>query len=281
MEEESIRAIIISVSSDIGLALAADWSHKGWEVFGTFRSPSTQLAALKKDHAVQCVACDLSHSMAIDVACRELTALCPAWDVLVLAPGDLEPIGDFKDIDIDRWEQSVQVNLLGQLRIVHRLLNTRRLPTPLGQPRVLFFAGGGTNNAVRHYSSYTLSKIALMKMCELLDAELPDTQFVILGPGCVKTKIHEPTLRLGAVAAGANYQRTVERLRNEEHCTPMSKVVACCTWLATTSAPIGGRNFSVFDAWETSLLERELIEDVDMYKLRRAKNSWRPMHAKV
>jgi NAD(P)-dependent dehydrogenase (short-subunit alcohol dehydrogenase family) len=225
---------------------------------------------------IKLFSCDLLDRSSVESACTQIKQMCPQWDVLVLAPGNLEPIGNFRDVDFDAWEDGIQINLLRQLRIVHRLLPNRNVHA--GQePAVLFFAGGGTNNAVLNYSSYTLSKIALIKMCELLDAEILDTRFLIVGPGCVKTKIHEPTLRLGEQAAGQNYQRTVERLQNNE-CTPMEAVVEFCHWLITTpSQGVRGRNFSVVaDPWHSERLLQELEADPHMYKLRRHKNSWMP-----
>ena len=120
----------------------------------------------------------------------------------MLCPGTQEPAGPFVTCNFDAWEESVRVNFTGQIRIIQELLPTRRVHPAL-EPLVLLFAGGGTNNATVNYSAYTISKIALIKMCELLDAEVPDTRFAILGPGWVKTKIHEATLRVGA-QAGAN-----------------------------------------------------------------------------
>ena len=110
-------------------------------------------------------------------------------------------------------------------------------------------------------------------MCEFLDAEIPDTRFVILGPGCVKTKIHEPTLKL---ALEGQYKKTAERLENENACVPMEKVIQSCTWLVTTPCKaVRGRNFSTAsDLWGSENLEKELELDPDMYKLRRHKNSW-------
>lgn len=260
------RAVIISISSDIGLALADKWLKEGYEVHGTYRTKSKKLVDQKNLHLYHC---DLSKKESIKNIIKEIDV---TWDILVLAPGHLEPIGNFDQIDFDAWEKSIQINLLAQLHIVHGLLPKRSKM----RPTVLFFAGGGTNNAVLRYSSYTLSKIALIKMCELLDAEIPDTRFVIVGPGFVKTKIHESTLRLGKEAAGENYERLLERLKNDQ-CTPMHKVVECCHYLTTTSCnAISGRNFStVSDLWGEKTLEMKLEEDPNMYKLRRANNEWR------
>jgi len=145
------------------------------------------------------------------------------------------------------------------------------MTTSLG-PIVLFFAGGGTNSATVNYSAYTISKIALIKMTELLDTEITDTRFVIVGPGWVKTKIHQSTLDAGS-KAGDNYDKTRVMLASEK-CTPMEDVLDCCDWLiGSPKEIISGRNFStVFDLWGSEALELKLIEDSNMYKLRRYGN---------
>ena len=151
------------------------------------------------------------------------------------------------------------------------MLPTRRHGSSF-EPCVLFFAGGSTNNATVNYSAYTISKIALIKMCELLDAEVPDIKFTIIGPGWVKTKIHEATLR-AKEKAGNNYKKTIEKLSGNE-CTPMEAVLDCCDWLIKAPREvISGRNFSaVFDKWGSEELVKMLKQNINIYKLRRFGN---------
>jgi NAD(P)-dependent dehydrogenase (short-subunit alcohol dehydrogenase family) len=158
------------------------------------------------------------------------------------------------------------------MRLTHYMLGLRNAQSTL-EPCVIYFAGGGTNNATPNYSAYTLSKIALIKMCELLHAEIPDVRFTIVGPGWVNTKIHQETLQAGT-RAGANYARTVEVIQHNTF-TAMERVLDCCDWLSTAPrSEIGGRNFSVaHDAWGTEALRCALRADPDMYKLRRAGNA--------
>lgn len=263
---------MISASSDIGSAMSQRWLAYGWNVFGTYRTKSQAVDELCSQ-GMKLVHCNLSKVESIRDACSELRVLCSQWDVLVLCPGAQDPVGAFAECHFDEWEASVRVNFTSQVRIVHELLPSRRINSTLG-PCVLFFAGGGTNNAPVNYSAYIVSKIALIKMCELLDAEIPDTRFLIVGPGWVKTKIHDSTLKAGE-RAGANYQRTMEKLASDEW-TPMEQVLDCCDWLV--SAPpelVSGRNFSaVFDRWGTEELERRLAQEPNMYKLRRYGNDW-------
>ena len=265
-------AIIISASSDIGMAISQHWLTRDWKIFGTYRTRSQAVNDLAA-HGVSLVHCDLSDSQSVNDACSQLRKLCPNWNVLALCPGMLDPIGAFADCNFPEWEESVKVNFTSQMRIIHELLPTRH-GNSVVEPSMLLFAGGGTNDAPVNYSAYTASKVALIKMCELLAAEIPDARFVIVGPGWVKTKMHDSTLGAGA-RAGANYHRTVERLSSDKF-TSMDEVLDCCDWLI--EAPRGvmnGRNFSVtYDMWGTEELASRLIEEPNMYKLRRHGNDW-------
>ena len=265
--------MIVAVSSDIGNALAKRWRQRGMEVGGTYRTPSCLVDDLVKS-GVKTFRCNAANTSSVRNTCNDLRLAFDRWDYLVLCPGSLEPVGSFADGNFVEWEKSLRINFTRQLQFVHELLPVRN-KTGKHPPVVLFFAGGGTNNATLNYSAYTVSKIALIKMCELLDAEIPDTNFVILGSGWVKTKIHRSTLDAGQ-RAGANYQRTIDKLAGDE-CTPMDKVLECCDWLINADRQVvSGRNFSVvFDKWGTDPLIKKLLKDPDMYKLRRHGNDGR------
>lgn len=262
--------IIISASSDIGAALAGSWMSAGHKVTGTYRTRSAAVDELL-DSGMTAIECDLTNHASVDSACHEISSNSEPWDVLVLAPGLQDPVGPFAETPIEEWEESLNVNFAAQLRVVRRLLDSRNTDAQR-HPCVLFFAGGGTNSATVNYSAYTVSKIALIKMCELLDAEIADVKFTVIGPGWVETKIHESTVRAGP-RAGDNYTRTIQKLAGED-LVPMKSVVECCDWVVDSDRPVvGGRNISlVFDRWGDPELDRLLREDFDMYKLRRSGN---------
>ena len=265
-----VKALVIGVSSDIGNALCEDWLSKSWELAGTYRTESDMVKRLSK-RVGTLVQCDLENSYSVDTACANLMKAMSFWDVLVLGPGLQEPVELFHQCNFDEWEMSVKVNFTNQLRVLHRLLANRAL-TSLCGPTVLFFAGGGVNSAPVHYSAYTVSKIAVVKMIELLAAELPEVKFLIVGPGWVKTKIHNSILDAGELA-GVGYNQTLQMFKNGAF-TPMEKVVSCCNTLISGSREIlTGRNFSVaFDKWEDPHFADLLEKEPDMYKLRRFGN---------
>jgi NAD(P)-dependent dehydrogenase (short-subunit alcohol dehydrogenase family) len=268
------KAVIISISSDIGTALAESYLDQGIDVVGTYRTSNKEIEALAQ-RGVKLVQMDLADAASVNQAGEKLNEMADNWDFLVVSPGLLEPIGAFDKVDFNAWNNSIQVNFTNQLRITHHLLESRNKSSKLGS-LVLFFAGGGTNNATTNFSAYTVSKVALIKMCELLDAEIKDTRFSIVGPGWVKTKIHESVLN-AENEAPEGHAATVERYKDDDF-VPMSKVVNCCNWLFDQPREvISGRNFSVaWDAWGNESLTGELQKNQNMYKLRRSGNDWKP-----
>ena len=262
------QILIQAISSDIGYELTVHWRDQGHQVRGTYRKMNEQLSGLVNS-GLEVVQCDLTERTSIDAAAQWSEDL-PNWDVLVLAAGTQDPVGLFTDTSIDEWEASVYQNFVGQVRFLSRVLPGRNLSHD-HPPVVLMFAGGGTNSATTHYSAYTISKIACIKMCELLDAEVPDTIFTIVGPGWVDTKIHEATLRSPG-SAGDNYSKTVEMLGNNQ-CNPMASVIECCEWVVyAPKGIVGGRNFSaVHDPWNSDRISI-VANDINNFRLRRFGN---------
>jgi len=261
--------IILSISSDIGFALACDWVEKGFKVSGTYRNYSEKCKKLEKK-GIKLIKCDLDDNQSIQRTIDTYNSI-EKWDVLVLAAGSQDPVSQFKDCNFDEWEKSIKANFTGQIRFLHGIIDNRNYQND-STPSVLFFAGGGTNNATVNYSAYTISKIASIKMCELLDAEINDTAFTILGPGWVKTKIHESTINAGD-KAGKNYEKTL-KMYDSNNFFQMSEVVLCCEWIINAKKElVGGRNFSaVFDPWKLNDINK-ISENYDNFKLRRFGNN--------
>ena len=264
---KKISAIIIGVSSDLGLTLSQRWLKRGWKITGSYRKKYPQVRELERAGA-RLVYCDLCGIASLRRAAAKIKKLCRAWDVLVMAPASLNPVGPFIKVDFKDWENSLRLNFINQFFLIQRLLAFRNKNSSAG-PCVLLFSGGGINDAPTNYSAYTVSKIAAVKMAELLDAEIKDVRFVTIGPGWVKTKIHRDTLAAGP-AAGVNYQRTLEKFKTDDF-TPMERLLDCCDWLVKQPKKIvSGRNFHVqHDLWGREKLIKKLTRDPHLLKLRK------------
>lgn len=260
--------IIISISSDIGFELAKDWINKGYIVHGTFNNDSKNCKYLR---SIGCNLIKLNLSSKSSMK-RGLTKLCKlkSWNYYVSAAGTQNPVGSFLDNNFHEWSKSIDINFTNQVQILHSMLKLKNKSS--SKRRVLFFAGGGTNNATKNYSAYTISKIASIKLMELLQSEIKNTIFTILGPGWVKTKIHQSTL-IAKNKAGKNYSTTIKKFKNNDF-YPISKVISCCNWIFSAKHQlVAGRNFSsVFDPWERKEVINKVLSDDNIFKLRRFGN---------
>jgi NAD(P)-dependent dehydrogenase (short-subunit alcohol dehydrogenase family) len=208
------QAIILGAGSDIGRGIADRLQRDGWGV------------------------ARLWHNQGLD------RTTPPRWDLVVCCYGTLEPIGPFWDVGDAEWCRAFEVNLHLPLRQVRELY-------PRANPgaSVCFFSGAGANGPAPTYLAYCVSKIALVKAVECLDAESEDCKFFILGPGMMRTKIQRQTLAVGERAA--NYRRVADFMASESAGTSPDDVYACLmACVAAPKAAVGGRNIYVpLDDW--------------------------------
>jgi len=263
--------IILGVSADIGQNICRLFQRDGAQILGTYRNEFPEQNSLSQLNGVTLLQCDLTRPedvarLAVVVADSKFY-----WNVIFSSVGTSEPIGRFFELNFDDWARSIEVNMMSQLRAIHALYATRDKSQKVD---IALLAGGGTNNPFRCYSAYCVAKIALIKMCELLDDEAEDINAFILGPGFVKTKTHHETLRAGAKAE-QNLARVEKFMSSMDHGTAYEDIYSCLEWSRKVGKNVvGGRNLSVVhDDWGADDLAIALKNDKNMYKLRRYRNS--------
>ena len=272
MKRKSPRSIfLLGITSDIGKALAELYLKEGYSVFGTCRDIESGNKFAEKT-GIPVVPCDVTNKNSINKAVDKFVQLYGSWDIFISAVGTSEPLGHFFSCDFDSWERSLMTNCTDQLRVLHVLFPYRCTESI---SHVAFFAGGGTNNAFPNFSAYCVSKIMLIKMCELLDDENEDLNVFILGPGWVRTKMHQEVLN-NPEGAGESYFKVQSFLNSDEPGTSHKDIYDCLNWcIAGGRKVVGGRNFSVVhDLWRDTdqKLAEQLLQDNNKFKLRRSGN---------
>ena len=270
MVKDAPEVFIVGANADIGSSLLRHFAADGWRVGGTYRHAIPDVAGVPASADPFFIACDFSAVGAAAEVADRYARVGRKWDVLVSAVGTMLPVGNFMETPFADWERSLRVNFLSQLEVVHGLYPHRR---PGSVAHAVFLAGGGTNGPFRSYSAYCLSKIGLIKACELLDDECEDLNVFIVGPGWVRTKIHAETIASGS-QAGENLERTRRFLESDEPGTPHDAIYRCICWgMEMGREVVGGRNFSVVhDPWGTAEFSARLKADRNLCKLRR----WNP-----
>ena len=260
-----MKAIILSISSDIGLELSKALTSKNFEVFGTYNK-SNPKTSIPDKNLLKIDIKDFNSKIF-----KNWLKNIGEWDVFISCIGNLNPVGKLLNIKSNEWVESVSQNSTYQIGALLNALKYRNLKR---SPSVIFFAGGGTNSATEFYSAYTVGKICLIKSIELLDHEIEDTKFTILGPGWVKTKIHNQTLKAKS-KAGLNYKKTLDMLNEPNKFNPIKKVINDVFKIIELPKEfVSGRNFSsVHDDISFKKLKELYSIDKDFYRLRRHLNN--------
>ena len=261
-----MKYIVISGSSDIGTSIINDLAKNNNEIVYTYNT--NRIDNLKNIKAFK-----LDISSREDIKKFATNNDLNNWDCLVILPAIQKPIGLFVESDSNEWAASVDLNFTNQMFAIRELIPKRSKKTKIKS--IMLWAGGGTNSAPKYYSAYTVSKIAQIKMTELLDEELEDVKVSIIGPGWVKTKIHEQTLNAEKLAR-ENYHTTLEKFKTSKF-NSMKDVVSCFKKIISLDKKTaGGRNFSVeHDQWKSDEFIKMLNADRNIYKLRRDFNDFK------
>ena len=231
--------LVIGANSGIAQKLIERLKIEKHIIHGSYRTITSQITP-----AIKSYTCDLSEKRSIDNFIDTYSEQ-ETWDNLVIFPATMEPIGQFEKISINEWIESFQINFTHQVYLLHRLLSSSNRK----DSKVLLFAGGGVNSAPLNYSCYTTSKISMIKLIELLDQEIKDISFSILGPGWVKTKIHNQSIQ--EKFADLNSYKETKRRILENDFVDMNKVIDSIMWILYAEKKlVGGRNFSTaHDPW--------------------------------
>ncbi|KAK4543169.1 hypothetical protein LTR36_005718 [Oleoguttula mirabilis] len=112
------------------------------------------------------------------------------WDVLVLNAGYLSTPTKITEVDADDWWKGFEINLKGVFLAVRAFLPTHN---PSGPATII-----GTSTAaftlpsdfLRTYSSYAVSKTAMSKLLEIVQAEHPELTVLSFHPGVLETDMY-------------------------------------------------------------------------------------------
>jgi NAD(P)-dependent dehydrogenase (short-subunit alcohol dehydrogenase family) len=173
----------------------------------------------------------------------------------VFAAAGLGPRGPLMSSDIQAWDQTFKVNVLGNLAVARAVLKVQ-IANSFG--RLLFFAGGGAAYAYPAFPAYAASKAALVRIVENIHEDLKgegDFATAILAPGAVDTDT------LASVRASGAEIRTTVSIREP--------TAFASEFLMSRSCGFSGRFVHVRDNWKQYLNVEDSGLDKDLWKLRR------------
>ena len=207
MKLEGQVAVITGAGRGIGRAIALAYAREGAQLALAARNESeleqTVVAVTELGAEAIAVPTDITSQGHTERLAQAVVERFGRIDVLVNNAGISGPIGPLQDNDIAEWVDTINVNLTGTFLVCRAVI-----PVMLeqGGGRIINLSGAGVANAWSNMSAYCSSKVAVVRLTEVLAQELEGKGIFVnaLGPGSVHTSMWEKMTEQAA-EAGADF----------------------------------------------------------------------------
>lgn len=191
-------------------------------------------------------------------------------DVLVNAAAIYGPIGKLEELDLDFWEKTIRVNLMGTVNMCALVIPFMK---KAGHGKIINFSGGG-DGAFPRFTAYSSSKGAALRFTESLAQELIEYKIFVnaVAPGAVNTRLLEEVLEAGKDKVGKEFYLASKKQKAQGGTSP-DVVSNLILFLASEeSGNLSGKMISaVHDDWKIIPGHLKTLTKTDIYNTRRIK----------
>jgi NAD(P)-dependent dehydrogenase (short-subunit alcohol dehydrogenase family) len=271
---DGLRAIITGGTQGLGRAIMEEFLREGAKVVFCGRSVDLVRKTeedLNASHPgkVRGYKCDVGLNADVASFAEAAQQWLGGVEVLVNNAGVLGPLGPATDVSWEEWQETLNINLLGTVRMCRALVPTMQ---SAGRGKIINLSGGGATNGRPRFSAYATSKAAVVRFTETLAMELADSGIGVnaVAPGLLKTRMIDQLFQAGEELAGEKDIKDARRC-SDTGGTPLDLGARLCVFLASSASDgITGKLISApWDPWEDLPSHREDLQKTDVYTLRR------------
>jgi NAD(P)-dependent dehydrogenase (short-subunit alcohol dehydrogenase family) len=202
-------ALVTGGGRGIGAAIALALADAGCDVAALARSHDDveRVAGAVRDRGRRGhpVTCDVTDPAALDAALRSVRDALGAVEVAIVAAGRIEPLGSTTVVDAGEWMRTLDVNVVGVLRVVQAVVPAM---VERGWGRLVTISSGAASPpGMPSASAYSASKAALDMLTVQLADELRGTGVTAnaIRPGVVDTPMQELMRSMPAEQVGERF----------------------------------------------------------------------------
>lgn len=181
----------------------------------------------------------------------------------------LGPVGPAWETSMPDWEEAMQVNLMAPVLLCRLAIPAMK---NAGYGKILNLSGGGATGPRPCFSAYAAAKTALVRFTEILAHETRGLGIDVnsIAPGVLKTRMLDQMLAQSPEKIGeSEYVRVRELAAHSDESLERAAGLALFL-ISQESDGISGRLVSaVWDPWETLAERRAILNESDIYTLRR------------
>ncbi len=275
MKLKNKNVIITGSTGGLGSALAFKYLNEGANLILIGRTDS-KLNILKTklvqnillNQFVITIKLDLSNLNSIPKIINKELKKLPKVDILINCAAIQGPIGKSWENSFKDWEKSFNINFYSTMVMTNTILPFM-LKNNSGS--IINISGGGSTSSRPDFSSYAISKTALVRYTEILSDELSNTKIRVnsISPGVMATNMIKQVIKYKKNIKNKNEVISADKVLSEGD--NKDNAINLCIFLSTKeSNGINGKLISaLWDPWNEFKKYKSYIANSDIYTLRR------------
>ena len=190
-------------------------------------------------------------------------------DILVNNAAIYGPKGSIEKTNWNDWTKTVQINLIGSILLCRAVIPHFKKNN---KGKIIQLSGGGATKPFPFFSSYAVSKAAIVRFVEGLAEEVKNYNIDInaVAPGPLNTDMLKEVLKAGPKNVGKEFYKKslTQKIKGG---TPFKKACELILFLSSKhSDGINGKIISaLWDDWKNWANNKQLLQNSDVYTLRR------------
>jgi NAD(P)-dependent dehydrogenase (short-subunit alcohol dehydrogenase family) len=276
MNTDCHKIIITGASQGLGFELSKTLATAGCHLtlcardHTTLQQSAEQLRASHPHAKIEALTCNVAHQTDVNHLVAEAISRMGRIDALVLNAGVYGPMGKTDAVDLQEWQEALEINLFGILLPCRAAIPHFRQQ---GYGKIVAISGGGATKALPGISAYAASKTAAIRLLECLALELqPDNiQVNAVAPGALRTRLTDQVLAAGPEKVGSDFFRQ-NQIWKEQGATDPALACRLVQWLLSSDCPssLTGKLISApWDNWQQIPDHIKEISSSDIFCLRR------------
>lgn len=197
--KKKIKIIIFGASGSIGSYLAKEYISQNYEVLlfvKNIKSKKKILDELKFHSSSKKITVDqlnIKKLFSIKKKLNKHKSFIENTNIIINATGSLGEIKNILKVNLKKFKNTMDINFFFNLLLLQNLSKFIKNNKNL---LLIFFSGGGVTNYRKNFSSYSISKLALVKFVEIVSNELNNKNIRInaIAPGIIKSKMIDITM---------------------------------------------------------------------------------------
>lgn len=198
--KKKIKIIIFGASGSIGSYLAKEYISQNYEVLlfvKNIKAKKKILDELKFHSSSKKITIDqlnIKKLFSIKKKLNKHKSFIKNTNIIINATGSLGEIKNILKVNLKKFKNTMDINFFFNLLLLQNLSKFIKNNKNL---LLILFSGGGVTNYRKNFSSYSISKLALVKFVEIVSNELNNKNIRInaIAPGIIKSKMIDITMK--------------------------------------------------------------------------------------